>query len=105
MLKAEEIVDALIELRDIRKWTNYKVAIESDLPMSTIANVFNKKCMPQLDTMLAICKGFGITPAQLFASKEKYEKLTDNEVEIIKLWEKLDDKSREILKNIIYLMY
>lgn len=37
-MKAEEIVDALIELRDIRGWTNYRIAVESNLPASTVSN-------------------------------------------------------------------
>lgn len=105
IFNSEDIVDALIELREIKHWTNYKVAVESDLPMSTISNVFNKKSMPQLDTLLAICKGFGINPSQLFGSKEKYEKLNDDESEIIKLWKKIDPKSQVVIKNLMNLLY
>lgn len=57
ILNAEDIVDAIIELRDMRNWTNYKVAVECDLPASTVSNIFNKKAMPQLETLLAICRG------------------------------------------------
>ncbi len=104
MLNADDIVNALIELKDIRNWTNYKIAVESDLPTSTISNIFNKKSMPQLDTLFALCKGFGITPAQLFGRNEKYEKLTDKEAEIIKQWESLDPKSQKALENLIELL-
>lgn len=104
MLKAEDIVDALIEIRDLKKWTNYKVAVESNLPASTIANVFNKKTMPQLDTLLAICRGFDITPYQLFAKTAKYEKLSKEETKIIKLWGKLDPESQETLKKLVSLL-
>ncbi len=63
-----------------------------------------KKNMPQLDTLLAICRGFGIAPYQLFGKTEKYEKLSEEEVEIIKLWNKLDTESQETLKNLIRLL-
>lgn len=104
-LHTEEIVDSLIKLRNNKNWTNYKIAIESDLPASTISNIFNKRSMPQLDTLLAICKGFDITPAYLFNEKTKNESLTDDENEIINLWEKLDAKSKEMIKNIINILY
>ncbi len=47
ILNAEDIVDAIIELRDMRNWTNYKVAVECDLPASTVSNIFNKKAKSQ----------------------------------------------------------
>lgn len=104
MPNAEDIVDALIELRDIKRWSNYKVAIECDLPISTVANIFNKKSMPQLETLLAICRGFDIPPAQLFGNKEKYDKLSDKEIEIIKLWGKLDAERQDAIENLIELL-
>ncbi len=104
MLKPEDIVDALIELRDIRGWTNYKVAVESDLPASTVANIFKRKTMPQLDTLFQLCDGFGISPSQLFGNKEKFDKLTVKETELIKLWEKLDPKSKKTLENLMELL-
>lgn len=104
MLKAEDIVDLLIELRNIKNWTNYKVAVKSGLPKTTISNVFNKKSMPQLDTLLAICKGFDITPAQLFGKKDKYEKLTEKESKIIKKWENLNPESQKTLETLIELL-
>lgn len=104
MLKAEDIIDALIEIRDIKKWTNYKIALESELPTSTVSNVFNKKATPQLDTLLAICRGFDIAPYRLFGKNEKYKNLSEEENEIINLWEKLDPKSQAALKNLVCLL-
>lgn len=101
-MKAEDIVDTLIELKNRRKWTGYKIAVKSNLPASTIANVFNKKAMPQLDTLFAICKGFEITPAQLFAENAEYEELTDDENELLRLWKRLDSKKQTALKNLLY---
>lgn len=103
-MNSENIVDTLIELKKSKNWTNYKIAVESNLPKSTIANVFNKKTMPQLDTLLAICKGFNITPYQLFGKTVKYEELTNNEANILKLWEALDTESQIVLKNLMCLL-
>ncbi len=105
MMNAENIVDALIELRNARNWTNYKVAVKSNLPASTIANVFNKRTMPQLDTFLAICGGFEITPTQFFANSIKYDGLTEGENEILRLWKRISPERQSLLKNLLYLLY
>lgn len=104
MLKSEDIVNALIELKDMRHLTPYKIALESDLPASTVTNIFQKRTMPQLDTLLAICKGLGISPAQLFTDNAKFEKLTDDEIEILKLWNGLDAERQAVLKKLIYML-
>ncbi len=101
MLNTEKIIDALIEIKNIKKWTNYKIAVKSNLPVSTVSNVFNKKSKPQLDTLFAICRGFGINPAQLFVNAVKCEKLREDEAEIIRLWNMLDNKRQSVIKEII----
>ena len=57
ILNAEDIVDAIIELRDMRNWTNYKVAVECDLPASTVSNIFNKKAMRNLKLYWQFAEG------------------------------------------------
>lgn len=104
MLKSEDIVDALIELKNIRHLTSYKISLKSDLPPSTVANVFQKRTMPQLDTLLSMCRGLEINPAQLFINNAKYEELTDDEREILKLWNGLDTERQELFKKLIYML-
>ncbi len=104
MLKSEDIVDALIQLKDMRHLTTYKIALKSDLPTSTVTNVFQKRTMPQLDTLLAICRGLEINPAQLFTDNAKFDKLTDDEIEILKLWNGLDSERQELFKKLIYML-
>lgn len=104
MLKSEDIVDALIQLRDRRHLTTYKIALKSDLPTSTVTNVFQKRTMPQLDTLLAICRGLEINPAQLFTDIAKFDKLTDDEIEILNFGMDLTLKGKNYLKN-LYICY
>lgn len=105
-MKSEEIVDALIELRDIRGWTNYKIAVESGLPASTVSNIFKRKTMPQLDTLLAICNGFGISLVRLFEETEQHKILTDDESRIINLMENLNPETQtEIITLMKKLSY
>lgn len=104
-MNSDDVVNKLIEIRDRRKWTNYKVAKESDLPTTTISNIFNKKCVPQIDTLLYICKGFGITPAQFFDENEKQPHLTDKQIQILELWEQLSEEKKCAIETLMELLY
>lgn len=95
------IVDKLIELRDMNNLTNYTLAIKSNLPPSTVANVLNKQTTPQIDTLIAICDGLGITLAQFFNEDKKYSELSDKEVKVLKLWNALDDNQQKIIINVL----
>ena len=50
-----------------RGWTEYRLAKESGLSESTIANIFRRNCMPSFSTLETICNAFGITMAQFFS--------------------------------------
>ncbi len=95
------IVDKLIELRDKNHLTNYTLAIKSNLPPSTVANVMNKQTTPQLDTLIAMCNGLEITMAQFFGDDEKYSELSDEEVSVLKLWNVLDDNQQKIIISVL----
>lgn len=103
-MECSEIVEKLIRIKKRNKWTNYKIAQESGLPASTVANIFNQKTTPQMDTFIALCKGFGISLSEFFGTEEKFKNLNDSEIEIISLWEELDDEQRECIKSTIRLM-
>lgn len=63
-------MDAKQRIKDLmeqRHWSEYRLAIESGLSQSTIANIFNRSTTPSITTLEAICNGFGITLAQFFA--------------------------------------
>lgn len=53
------------ELMEERKWTDYRLAKESNLSHSTVTNMFNRNNAPTLPTLEAVCRAFGITLAQL----------------------------------------
>ena len=64
LIRGGDDMDALERIRslmDARRWTEYKLAKESDLSQSTIANMFSRQTAPTIPTLEAVCKGFGIT--------------------------------------------
>ena len=65
--------ERLKQLMKERGWTTYRLAINSGLSESTIANIFKRNAVPSITTLEAICKGFGITMSQFFAEGEMVE--------------------------------
>ena len=54
-----------------RGWTVYRLSEESEVPQSTLVNMFNRETQPSIATLEAICKGFGITLAEFFTETEE----------------------------------
>lgn len=104
-MNSDDVINKLIEIRDRRKWTNYKIAKESNVPTTTISNIFNKKSKPQIDTLLYICNGFGITPAQFFEEDEEQPRLTNEQVQVLELWNQLSEDQKNAVKTIMELLY
>lgn len=88
------------QLMDERHWTEYKLAKESMLSQSTIANLFKRNTVPSISTLEAICSGFGITLAQFFAEGDMVE-LTKEQQEMFKQWVSLTDEQKELLYGLI----
>lgn len=69
-------MDTLGRLRQLlkeRNWTEYRLARESGLSDSTIKNIYKRNTQPSIDTLEAICRGFGITLAQFFTEGDMVE--------------------------------
>jgi len=68
-----DILERLQRLLEERGWTEYRLAKESDLSESTIANIFRRNATPSFSTLESICSGLGITLSQFFAEHEMVE--------------------------------
>ena len=63
----------LRQLMAERGWTAYRLAKESGLSESTLANIFKRNTVPSIATLEAVCSAFGISLAQFFAESEMVE--------------------------------
>lgn len=100
-MTSENIVDNLIRVKENKGWTNYRVAIECNLPTATVANIFKKKSIPQLDTLLSLCRGLGISFANL--DKSARRGLSESDNELIQMWDNLSDEEKTAFEQIIKL--
>lgn len=99
-------MDVLEKLRKLQQeygWSDYKVAKQAGLAQGTVSNIYRRNTIPNIITLEAICKGFGITLADFFADNDCIE-LTPDMKELFDDWKKLsDDKKTLILQMIKYL--
>ena len=85
----DKILNRIDELRQNRNWSVYKLACESGLSASAIANMYMRKTYPSLPTLICVCNAFGITLSEFFKSietpvytntfDEKFSRLTEQE--------------------------
>ena len=91
------------ELLDELNWSEYRLAIESGLSQSTVANIFNRNTTPSVATLEMICKAFGITLSQFFAEGDLVE-LTPEQRRMFDAWRDLTPEQKDALYHIISVM-
>ena len=63
-------LDPILRLRELmnsRGWSEYRLAKESKLSMSTISNIFHRGSIPSIPTLETLCNTFGISLGQFFS--------------------------------------
>lgn len=99
-------MDTLARLRQLledRGWSEYRLAKNSGLSESTIANIYRRNTMPSIPTLESICRGFNITLAQFFAEQESVE-LNDELKELFDGWLSLTAFQKEAVLKMIQAM-
>ncbi|MCI9576881.1 MAG: helix-turn-helix transcriptional regulator [Clostridiales bacterium] len=88
-------LDRIYQLRSERNWTEYKLAMESGIPQSTISTWYKKNLQPTIASLNKICHGCGITMAQFFSTSENFPDLTDDQKSLLSQWGNLSGNERE----------
>jgi len=88
------------QLLNERSWSEYRLAKESGLSQSTIANLFKRNTVPGIATLESICKGFGLTLSQFFCDGNMTE-LNDEQKELFDKWVTLTKKQKRLLFELI----
>ena len=96
-------MDAHQRLRQLlaeRGWTEYRLAKNSGLSESTLANIFRRNTVPSIATLETICKGFGITLSQFFADDDMVE-LTPELKQLFDRWVTLTPEQKSAVYTMI----
>lgn len=93
-------MDALRKINRMRLergWSVYRLSVESDLPQSTLINMFNREMQPSIATLETICKGFGITLAEFFTETDEEKGEVMSESELTEAFYRLSKESQKLV--------
>ena len=96
-----DVITRINDLMKERQWSDYKLAIESGLSTSTIANIHRRNTVPSISTLEAICSAFGITLAQFFSDNTLTVQLNSEQIELFNHWICLTENQKRIIYDLI----
>ncbi|MCM1117891.1 MAG: helix-turn-helix transcriptional regulator [bacterium] len=77
--------------------TRYQLSSRTGISQSALSDIVRKKNVPSLITIERICAAFGITIAQFFTQGEHLPDLSDEQKELLLLWNGLKLEEKEIV--------
>ena len=92
----EYIPDRIAGLSEKRGYTKYRLSQITGMTQTALG-----KSIPTIPTLERICDAFNITLAQFFSEDGSRLDLTDEQSEILEVWDGLDVKEKEILLSFI----
>ncbi len=95
-----DVLERLKKLQNEYGWSDYRIAKEAGLSQGTVSNCYKRNTIPNIYTLEAICKGFGITLSQFFAENDLVE-LTPELFELFTNWAKLSEEKKKVLMQVI----
>ena len=96
-----DVIKRIDDLMKERQWSDYKLAIESGLSSSTIANIHRRNTVPSISTLESICSAFGITLSQLFSEENDTVSLTESQKKLLERWSRLTEEQQNVIFALI----
>ena len=96
-----DLLKRITELRDERGWSINYLAKTSDLPQSTVSNLYNRTSEPSVTTLERICTGFGISLAEFFSDGEEGTMLSDEQKRLLLEWSKLTQEQKQSVLSVM----
>ena len=89
----------LESLMNERNWSIYKLSKESDIPYSSLNNLFQRNTEPTLPTLRKICTGLGISLADFFDDEalSTMPEYSTDERKLISLYQSLKISDKKLL--------
>jgi transcriptional regulator with XRE-family HTH domain len=99
-----DVLVRIKELKDERGWSNYKLAKAAGISEGSLNNLFRLNNQPTMQTLEAICKGFGISLSQFFAIGDEPIQLNAEQREMLDVWNTLTKEQKEALLELLKKM-
>lgn len=84
-------------------WSIYKLAKESDIPYSSLNNIFIRNTMPTVSTLMKLCNGLGVSMSDFFKDDTLDQpvfhvvKLSDEQADILSKYDRLSASDKKLL--------
>lgn len=90
-----DILRKINKMRLDRNWSIYRLSVESEIPQSTLTNMFNRETLPSITTLASICKAFNISLSDFFSEDKAPKEHTIADKELIDMFNSVSDEARE----------
>lgn len=95
------VLERIMQLRNDRNWTEYRLSEESGIAQTTISSWFRKNITPSVPSLENICKAFNITLSEFFAFEDEAVVLTKNQKQLIDSFSRLNTTQQKIIMELI----
>lgn len=96
-----DVISRIKGLMGEKGWSVYELARRSDLPQSTLSNIFNRRNLPTISTLEQICNTLGITLADFFAAEPERLDTRNMERELLELWHLRSPEQQKCLLDLL----
>ena len=105
-LTKEEIILRLNYYCKKQHISKYELAKRSELPRSTIYNIYNRNTVPSIEVLQKILSGLDISMAEFFMEKEEspLSDLTPREEDLLYKYRRLSFKDKETVDRMTNVM-
>lgn len=105
-MKDIENIDTLAKIKEIcnkQDWSVYKLAKESDIPYSSLNNMFLRNTQPTVSTLYKLCKGLNITMSEFFSDVDtEVISLNSETRNMLELYNRLPPSKQGMARAYIY---
>lgn len=88
-----------MELCSKNKISRYQLSIKTGISQSALSDIVKKKNLPTLTTLERICEAFKITMAQFFTVDDNIPNLSEEQIDILRMWDNLKMEEKGFIKN------
>lgn len=91
------VLERILQLKNERGWTEYKLSEQSGISQTTISSWFRKDITPSVPSLEKICMAFNISMSQFFAYGNEPLALTEEQRQLLDCWSRLSAEQRRLL--------
>ncbi len=103
-MEEDFVLERIKQLCAERGWSNYRLAVESGIPHSTLHNMMNRCTIPSFVSVKKICDAMGITMAEFFNGNEEENSLTKDQKDVLMIYTKLSPEKKKAAIEILNVL-